>query len=262
MPNRKLYDIVPVAFKIPVEDSGKSGRNCFRMSEKKQIKYRHELKYQVTDGEIQMLKMRIQHLLPLDSHVAQTGSYRIRSLYFDDYDDRCMKENENGTDPREKFRIRIYNGSAAKISLECKRKERGKTHKTSCPLTVEQTRLLMAGKVLPDIGQQPPLLRKLTLQMMTRQMRPKVIVEYDRIPYVYKNGNVRITLDTNITSSSAVETFLDPCISGRPVLPVGQQLLEVKYDEYLPDFIYRSLMLPNLRQTAFSKYYICRKYTR
>ena len=120
----------------------------------------------------------------------------------------------------------------------------------------------MAGKVLPDIGSQPPLLRKLTMQMMTRRLRPVVIVEYCRIPYVYKNGNVRITLDTNIVSSSAVETFLDPRISGRPVLPVGQQLLEVKYDEYLPDFIYRSLMLPNLQQTAFSKYYICRKYTR
>jgi len=232
------------------------------MPEKKQIKYRHELKYQVTDAQIQMLKIRIQHLLPLDSHVARTGSYFIRSLYFDDYNDRCMKENENGTDPREKFRIRIYNGSSEKISLECKRKERGKTHKTSCSLTVEQTRALMAGQILPDIGQQPPLLRKLTLQMMTRQLRPKVIVEYERIPYVYKNGNVRITLDTNIASSAQVERFLDPHISGRPVLLVGQQLLEVKYDEYLPDFIYRSLMLPNLRQTAFSKYYICRKYTR
>lgn len=232
------------------------------MPEKKQTKYRHELKYQVTDAQIQMLKNRIHHLLPLDSHVAQTGSYFIRSLYFDDYDNRCTKENENGTDPREKFRIRIYNGSAEKITLECKRKERGKTHKTSCPLTEEQTRQLMAGNILPDIGQQPPLLRKLTLQMMTRRMRPVVIVEYERIPYVYKNGNVRITLDTNIASSSAVETFLDPHITTRPVLPVGQQLLEVKYDEYLPDFIYRSLMLPSLQQTAFSKYYICRKYTR
>jgi len=232
------------------------------MPEKKQIKYRHELKYQVTDAQIQMLKIRIQHLLPLDSHVARTGSYFIRSLYFDDYNDRCMKENENGTDPREKFRIRIYNGSSEKISLECKRKERGKTYKTACPLTEEQTRALMAGQILPDISQQPPLLRKLTLQMMTRQLRPKVIVEYERIPYVYKNGNVRITLDTNIASSAQVERFLDPHISGRPVLLVGQQLLEVKYDEYLPDFIYRSLMLPNLRQTAFSKYYICRKYTR
>ena len=232
------------------------------MQENRETKYRHELKYQVTDGQIQLLRSRISHLLPLDSHVAQSGSYCIRSLYFDDYDNRCLKENENGTDPREKFRIRIYNGSAEKISLECKRKERGKTHKTSCPLTQEQTRQLMAGKVLPDIGSQPPLLRKLTLQMMTRRLRPVVIVEYRRIPYVYKNGNVRITLDTNIVSSSEVETFLDPRISGRPVLPVGQQLLEVKYDEYLPDFIYRSLMLPNLQQTAFSKYYICRKYTR
>ena len=232
------------------------------MPEKNKTQYRHELKYQVTDAEIQMLKNRITHLLPLDGHVAKTGSYVIRSLYFDDYYDRCMKENENGTDPREKFRIRIYNGSAHKISLECKRKERGKTHKISCPLTEEQTRMLMAGQGIPDIGNQPPLLRRLSLEMMTRRLHPVVIVEYERNPYVYKNGNARVTLDTNIRSSSAVQTFLDPHITGRPELPVGQQLLEVKYDEYLPDFIYRSLMLPNLRQTAFSKYYICRKYTR
>ena len=226
------------------------------------IKYRHELKYQVTTAQLQMLKSRITHLVPLDSHVGEAGSYSIRSLYFDDRENRCFYENENGTDPREKFRIRIYNASTSRISLECKRKERGKTHKTSCPLTEEQTRALMSGKILPDIGQQPPLLRKLTLQMMTRQLKPVVIVEYERIPYVYPNGNVRITLDTNITSSSEVELFLEEKIPCRPVLPVGQQLLEVKYDEYLPDFIYRSLQLDSLRQTAFSKYYICRKYRR
>ena len=45
-------------------------------------------------------------------------------------------------------------------------------------------------------------------------------------------------------------------------MPPGQQLLEVKYDAYLPDFIYRSLQLSSLRQTAFSKYYLCRKFTR
>ena len=115
---------------------------------------------------------------------------------------------------------------------------------------------------MPDIGQQPPLLRKLTLQMMTRRLRPVVIVEYERIPYVYKNGNVRITLDTNIRSSCAVDRFLEEQIPNRPVMPAGQQLLEVKYDEYLPDFIYRALQLHSLRQTAFSKYYICRKYTK
>ncbi len=232
------------------------------MNEANNMKFRHELKYQITAAQVLMLKNRIQHLIPLDRHVAATGSYRIRSLYFDDHYDSCLMENENGADPREKFRIRIYNHSAQRISLECKRKERGKTHKVSCRLTVEQTRLLMAGKTIPDIASQPPLLQKLTTQMLTRRLRPVVIVEYERIPYVYKNGNVRITLDTNIASSSAVDKFLEETIPSRPVLPLGQQLLEVKYDEYLPDFIYRSLQLPSLRQTAFSKYYICRKYTR
>ena len=227
-----------------------------------EMKYRHELKYIISTAQIPLLKSRISALMQPDPHAGADGVYNIRSLYFDDYCNRCFYENENGTDPREKFRIRIYNHSDAHISLECKRKERGKTHKTSCPLTREQTKQLMAGIPLPNIGQQPPLLQKLTLQMMTRRLRPVVIVEYERIPFVYKNGNVRITLDTNIGSSSEVEKFLDPVIPVRPVLPMGQQLLEVKYDEYLPDFIYRSLMLPSLRQTAFSKYYICRRYTR
>ena len=231
------------------------------MGQKPGVKFRHELKYPVTNAQLALLKGRIDRLIPLDSHVVG-GSYQIRSLYFDDYDDRCLRENEDGTDPREKFRIRIYNHSTRKITLECKRKERGKTHKTSCPLTLEQTRQLMAGKPLPDIASQPPLLQKLTVQMLTRRMRPVVIVEYDRIPYVYKNGNVRITLDTNIRSCSQVEKFLDETLPSRPVMPLGAQLLEVKYDEYLPDFIYRNLQLHSLRQTAFSKYYICRKYTK
>ena len=225
-------------------------------------KFRHELKYVISLGQIPMIQNRIRHLLPQDPNAGPTGSYTIRSLYFDDYENRCYYENENGTDPREKFRIRIYDHSTEKITLECKRKEHGKTLKTSCPLTVEQTRLLMAGKPIPDIAKQPPVLQKLTVLMLTKRMRPVVIVEYDRIPYVYPNGNVRITLDTNIASSSDVGSFLDETIPKRPVMPLGQQLLEVKYDEYLPDFIYRSLQLHSLGQTAFSKYYICRKFTR
>ena len=223
-------------------------------------KYRHELKYVISGGQLAMLQNRMGHLMPIDRHAKQTGGYNIRSLYFDDYWDNGLRENENGTDPREKFRIRIYNHSSDRITLECKRKERGKTHKTSCPLTLEQTKLLMQGKPVANIGEQPPLLRKMTLQMLTRGLRPVVIVEYDRVPYVYKNGNVRVTLDKNIASSTAVMDFLEDQIPKRPVMPLGHQLLEVKYDEYLPDHLYRSLQLSNLRQCAFSKYAICRTY--
>lgn len=230
------------------------------MTENKLPQYRHELKYIISLGDIVMIKNRINHLLLPDRHAGASGMYNIRSLYFDDYYNRCFYENENGTDPREKFRIRIYNHSADKITLECKRKERGKTLKTSCPLTIEQTKILMDGNPLPNTESQPPLLKRLTMEMLSRRLRPVVIVDYDRIPYVYKNGNVRITLDTNISSSTEISNFLSGEIGKRQVMPIGTNLLEVKYDEFLPDFIYRSLQLQNLTQTAFSKYYICRKY--
>ena len=232
------------------------------MEDKKQLKFRHELKYLISDVQLQMIRHRIAPLLQLDTHAAHDGVYTIRSLYFDDISDSCFYENENGTDPREKFRIRIYNHSTERITLECKRKERGMTRKTSCPLTLEQTRQLMKAKQVENIAEQPPLLQKLIAKMLTSGFRPVVIVEYDRIPYVYKNGNVRITLDTNITSSSAVGSFLEERIPKRPIMPIGHQLLEVKYDAYLPDHIYHSLQLQNLQQTAFSKYYLSRKYTR
>ena len=223
-------------------------------------KYRHEYKYLISDMQMEILKQRISGIMPKDLHT-EAGQYNIRSLYFDDYYDRCFYENENGTDPREKFRIRIYNHSDSRISLECKRKERGKTLKTSCIITKEQCDTFMAGRYIGITEKSPPVLRKLILNMMTNGMKPKVIVEYDRIPYVYKDGNVRVTFDTNISSSRNVAGFLNGDVEKRPVMPKGQQLMEVKFDEFLPDFIYRALQLESLQQTAYSKYYLCRKFT-
>ena len=231
------------------------------MIEEKNKKYRHELKYVCTAAQLALIEGRIQHLISLDSHVGENGMYQIRSLYFDDCYNRCYYENENGTDPREKFRIRIYNGSTNKISLELKKKEHGKTLKLSCPLTEEQCRTLMRGETLPDSESYPPVLQKLLLLMKTTWMKPKIIVEYDRVPYVYKLGNVRITFDKNISSSYKVETFLDKEIYKRPIMPAGWHVLEVKFDEFLPDYIYSALQLKNLRQTAFSKFYLCRKFS-
>ena len=223
-------------------------------------KYRHELKYVVSVAQISILKSRIANLMKLDPHAGADGIYNIRSLYFDDYSNRCYYENENGTDPREKFRIRIYNHSSERITLECKRKEKGMTHKTSCALTREQAEQLIHGEPLQQMDTLPPLLRRFILQMRTRGLRPAVIVEYERIPYVYKNGNVRVTFDTQIASSSNVTDFFSDKLPKRPIMAVGQHLLEVKFDEYLPDFIYRSLNLGRLQQTAYSKYYLCRKH--
>lgn len=222
--------------------------------------YRHELKYLISAAEVPLLRSRIAHLMTPDRHAGADGIYNISSLYFDDYRNHCYYENENGTDPREKFRIRIYNHSAHRITLECKRKERGKTFKTSCPLTREQADQLILGKPLEITEAMHPLLRKLTLQMRTALLKPVVIVEYDRIPYVCKTGNVRVTFDMGMASRRDLDAFLSGTGPRRPIMPAGQCLMEVKYDEFLPDVIYRALNLQRLRQTAYSKYYLSRKY--
>lgn len=223
--------------------------------------FRHEFKYLCKDTQLAILKTRLMGIMAKDSHVGANGIYRIKSLYFDDYNDRCFWENEDGVTPREKYRIRIYENSTERINLECKRKESDKIHKTSCRLSMEQFLYLAYGKGNLTLESLPPLARKLQILRMTTGMEPKIIVEYERTPYVYKNGNVRITFDRNICSSSQIDCFFDSDARKRPILPAGVHLLEVKYDEYLPDPIYHALMLDNMQRTNFSKYYLCRKYS-
>lgn len=224
-----------------------------------QIKYRHEMKYLISNAQLGTIRNQLEHLMNVDKNANAAGAYNIRSIYFDDYNNSCFYENENGTSPREKFRIRIYNHSLDRISLECKRKENGKIHKTSCLLNIDDAKTLISGQYIRNIGEQSELLKKLTYLMMTRGYKPVVIVEYDRIPYVYRTGNVRITLDRGISTSSDFSHFFEKDIPKRPIMQTGQQLLEVKYDELIPDHIYNSLQLDHLRQITFSKYYLCRK---
>lgn len=205
---------------------------------------------------------RIRALARKDAHVGAKGFYRIRSLYFDDYEGNAYIDNIDGTDNREKFRIRIYNADCSEIRLESKRKYRGMTQKLSCKLTKEQCLELMEGKIPAEIEPRQIVLQKLCILMKTKLLKPVVIVEYDRIPYVYRerDANVRITFDSNLIACSETDKFLEEKICGRRVLTPGRGLMEVKFDYYLPDEIYGLLRLEHLSIHSFSKYALCRKF--
>lgn len=207
---------------------------------------------------------KINTIAELDSYVGEQGYYNIRSLYFDDYENSCFMANENGIDNREKYRIRIYNGAKERIKLELKQKCHGMTLKRNCGISLQQCEMLMAGRVPSDIKEDQQVLWKLAYLMETRLMMPKIIVDYDRIPYVYRpdDANVRITFDKNIKSINDTNTFLDLRVGGRGILPVGSALMEVKFDDFIPDEIYSLLQLNGLQVSTFSKYYLCRKFAR
>lgn len=219
--------------------------------------YRNEWKYLVTGGQLVVLGARLKALLPPDPH-QKNGAYTIRSLYFDDFQNTCLRENEAGVDDRRKFRLRLYNADASRVQLEVKEKLHGKTRKISCLLSREECEAVLAGQPPAIQKDTPAQLNLLSLAMRTAGMAPKVIVEYERTAFVGRLGNVRVTFDRNVAASNAVTGFLQPHVPLTPVLPAGQHVLEVKFDEFLPDPVAQVLELGDLQQTAFSKYYLSR----
>jgi len=221
------------------------------------VDYRVENKYLVSDADIAVLEARLRTVMEPDAH--QVGScYEIRSVYFDDLLDNGMAENDAGLDCRRKYRIRIYDPKADVIHLEIKEKTAGLTRKTSCSLTREESDRILEGDSCLHFDSRAPL-NKLLLQMRCSKMEPKAVIAYERTAYVHPTGNVRITFDRNILASKYCDEFFEEQVSGMtPVLPAGMHVLEVKYDELLPDHIAQQLEISRLRQTAFSKYYLGR----
>ncbi len=219
--------------------------------------YRVENKYLVTDAQLSVLEARLKTVMHPDEH--QQGScYEIRSVYFDDLLDSGMAENDAGLDCRKKYRIRIYEPEGKVIHLEIKEKTSGLTRKSSCSLSREEADALLNGHQPLTFDHRAPL-NKLLLQMRCRKMEPRAIVAYERTAYVHPTGNVRITFDRNILASRYCDELFQGEIPGlTPVLPAGMHVLEVKYDELLPDHIAQQLQIGSLRQTAFSKYYLGR----
>lgn len=226
------------------------------------MEFRHEYKYIISIPQSLILKERLSGLMKKDVNSGEKGSYEIRSIYFDDIQNSCFKQNEAGTDPRAKYRIRSYRVSDEIIMLEKKIKQNGMTKKLQQQLTKEQYELL---KKAPDEGlffhDQPALVQELLSLKQMRQMQPKVIVAYERTPFVEEAGNVRVTFDDNIASSVGFDLFFSPKLPKRPIMPVGQTLMEIKFDEFLPEYIKRTLEIGRLSQTTFSKYYLCRRYS-
>ena len=96
------------------------------------------------------------------------------------------------------------------------------------------------------------LMRELYAKMKYQLLRPKCIVAYTRECFVYPPGNVRVTLDMNICGSNNVKEFLNPDL---PFLQTyHDSILEVKWDEYLPQIIRDCVQVKSRRSAAFSKY--------
>ena len=223
-------------------------------------RYRHEIKFICSEREMVILEGKIRLICRKDSHIGEAPAYHVRSMYFDTPDNACLYENESGVDNRHKYRIRIYNFSNEFIKLERKSSVNGLKNKEDCVITDRQCHRLFHYLPVENVMGNQSLLEEFTAEKRCSLLRPAVIVDYIRTPYVYPIGNVRITFDRNITASPPDEDFFLKNIPAQNILPQNTHVLEVKYDELLPGTILEILNAGGmLQRSSFSKYALCRK---
>lgn len=219
---------------------------------------RQEWKYEINYGDFLMLKARLGAVMMMDIH-AREGEYQVRSLYFDNFANKVLQEKRNGLAQREKFRIRYYNGDTTFIRLEKKEKDGNFSRKETLGLTLAEAKDLLAGKTAWLLEKGEDLPREFYAKMQYQNLRPKMILEYCRVPYTFQPGNVRITLDYHLRVGMEPEHFFcQDCVT----VPVRDNpiILEIKWDTFLPDIIRDAVDLPARRAGNFSKYVSGRQY--
>ena len=122
--------------------------------------------------------------------------------------------------------------------------------------------MLLAGEEAPPVLElrEVPVWNRFVQKWNNDRFRPCRIVEYDRTTFICAAGNVRVTFDRAIRSAEPSADFFAAHLPGRPIMPVGMQLLEVKYDQFLPDYLYKAMELDSMQRIAYSKFYLCERY--
>ena len=247
--------------------------------------YRHELKYKISYPDYLAMRSRLRPVMKADPHASAGGRYLVRSIYFDNLNDKALREKIDGVAKREKFRIRYYNDDISYIVLEKKMKIGSLCLKCSAPITEEECRKILSGgrSSVTDGGRSSTidggrgsmwsgdlsfmkehpqeLVRELYAKMTYQQLRPRVLVSYTREPFIYPAGNVRVTFDSDIRTSLFRREFLTGEAAGISATDEPQDVyLEVKFDAFLPEVVQDLIRVKGIRQHAFSKYSASRRF--
>lgn len=224
------------------------------------IPLRHELKYLISPAELTVLRSVLRPVMQLDPNGNENNEYHIRSLYFDTLDDDALVDKVAGVGNRKKYRIRIYNFSDRVIKLECKSKYGELISKQSVSIPRELAEQLIACDPEGLQRMRHPLFHDVFREMRTHLLHPVVIVDYIREAYIHPAQEVRITFDKHLRTGLYSTDLFNPQIPTYPVFDAPIEVLEVKYDEFLPTYLQGILSGITAQRSAVSKYTHCRRY--
>lgn len=222
------------------------------------MQYRHELKYYINSGIYAIIKGRLDAVLQKDKN-APDGIYRVTSLYFDNVYNTAYRDKLSGSLNRKKFRIRTYNLNKEKIRLEEKVKDNSVGYKKNAWLTYDQYLSVLGGNYGFMTGEEFELTaaEDFFTSVCSSGLKPAVIVDYMREPYICQAGNVRITLDSRLSVCYNTFNMFDKNAAYTPVFRNNEAVLEVKYDGFLPSYIQELFSGLPIMQESVSKFVLC-----
>lgn len=223
-------------------------------------KFRHEIKHYINHSDYMVIKNRLMHVMKIDKNASENNEYKIRSLYFDNLKDKVLMEKINGINHREKFRIRFYNDDHSFINLEKKSKINGLCSKDSELITKEECEKILKGDIEFLRYSNKALFVEFYSKIKGDLLKPKSIVDYKREAYIYRLGNVRITFDKNIRTGIYSTKIFDNNLPTIEAIDNNIVVLEVKFDEFLPELIQDIIQTNERRASAISKYAASRIY--
>lgn len=220
--------------------------------------FRRELKYVMSYADSIRLQNELEALLSLDRH-SEKGYYKVRSLYFDSWNDKDFLQKYDGVDRRRKIRLRIYDTEQENAKFEIKEKEGAYQRKDSLLVSREDACRYMTGEYATLLNYSGETASRLYSLLMLGAYQPASIIEYERRAYVYGEFNTRITFDRNVKAS---EFYLDLYETDIPYIPVCTDcvILEVKYNGELLQSIKSILGKYCLTNVSMSKYSMGRPY--
>ncbi|HZK24359.1 MAG TPA: polyphosphate polymerase domain-containing protein [Oscillospiraceae bacterium] len=217
--------------------------------------WRFELKYRLTLQQYYQFRNALVPYMEQDPYTKPTGSYLVRSLYFDTYDYQAYHEKVNGDYGRIKIRVRAYTDSPVgdpPLRVELKTRWGSAMEKYSCFTTATIYNQFMHTHHWPEDETNPVLIEFARLYHL-RTLRPQLLVQYQRQGFKARdNSNLRITFDSYVSSASAETIFPE-----EPFLRAQQPheiILEIKCQKDHPRWLSQLVRQHGLKLQANSKY--------
>ena len=210
---------------------------------------RKEYKYRLSKEQCDYIKEALVGHMSVDMY----GKTTIISIYYDTPEHLLIRRSIEKPRFKEKVRIRAYGlvGDDDKVFVEVKRKVRGVVYKRRVKSTEREAEKFFRFE--SDLAEGGQIAHEISYTRdYYKNLKPKLMILYDRTAYIQDSSDLRITIDENPryrTDSLNLHTSIE----GISILSPGEAILEIKAQSSLPLWLTNILVSGKIYRTSFSK---------